>query len=241
MALEEAKKYLSEKAAERKREKNTKIKPKNFLDLVDDCLFLCEDSVHDATWDTLIMGWAFQLKKSSRERGTLFTTRWEDKEFPVFLVEAIKKRLDNQKPGLVAAAATQGDEETRDEEEKQRRLAAAAEFQMKEEEVNQEAAASGKRDEERGMVTPGIKHCSNNNESLTSPGRLRKLKKLLSHHKRKQQEGLPPSRLQLAVLKQQQETPASYPKTENGVKAEPRRLGTNLSKTFDQMVSKSTS
>ena len=237
MTLEEAERFLSDKTAERKCE----LTPKNFLDLIDDCLFLCEDSIHDATWDALVMGWAFQLEKRSREKGTLFTTRWEDEEIPVFLEEALKRRLDNQRVGLVAAAAAQGDEEISYVGEKQGRLAATAEFQMKEKE---EAAASdkGNEDEERGMVTPeGIKDCSTSQESLTSPGRLKKLKKLLAHHKRKQLEGLPPSRLQLAVLKQQQETPASYSKTETAVKAEPRRLGTNLTKIFDQISSKSTS
>ena len=92
ITLEEAKIYLSDKTSERKHKENTKFTPKNFLDLVDDCLFLCENSLHDSTWDALVMRWAFTLEESCREDGTLFTTNWEDEEIPVFFKEAITKR-----------------------------------------------------------------------------------------------------------------------------------------------------
>ena len=84
MTLEDANKFLSERAAEKKSGENTRSTPQSFLDLVDNCLFLCEDSLHDATWDALVIRWAFKLEKTSREDGTLFTRSWENEEIPVF-------------------------------------------------------------------------------------------------------------------------------------------------------------
>ena len=92
MTIEEANIFLAEIALERKREGSPQDQPRSFLDLVDDCLFLCGDSVHDATWDALVMQWAFKLEKSSREEGTLFTTCWEEEDIPVMFDEAITKR-----------------------------------------------------------------------------------------------------------------------------------------------------
>ena len=71
-------------------ESSAKYPPQTFLDLVDDCLLICEDRFHDETWDTLVKNWAVKLRNEAYENGTLFTRKWEDEEIPDFF---LKKQL----------------------------------------------------------------------------------------------------------------------------------------------------
>ena len=66
--------------------------PQAFLDLVDDCLLLCEDRFHDETWDSLVKDWALKLRNEAVENGTLFSRKWEEEEIPDFIEEELKKR-----------------------------------------------------------------------------------------------------------------------------------------------------
>ena len=43
-------------------ENKTTYPPQSFLDLVDDCLLICEDKYHDETWDKLVKDWAVKLR-----------------------------------------------------------------------------------------------------------------------------------------------------------------------------------
>ena len=73
-------------------EKGITYPPQTFLDLVDDCLLMCEDECHDETWDKLVKDWALKLRNEAFENGTLFSKKWEEEEIPDFIEEEIKER-----------------------------------------------------------------------------------------------------------------------------------------------------
>ena len=204
--------------------KENDVTPKSFMDLVDRCLLLCEDCLHDVTWDAMVIRYFQSEAKAARVDGTLFTKDWGDEPTPPFLTKEIKRRRQVKTSEEVAQKELEGDRikdsSQRGGEQEERMVLGVQGVEERQDRKTEGAARITDQchlelamllEKERGLVTPQATRLEAVSESRKTEGKRRSRRGGRKSRRRRlldfqiflsKEYNLPPTRLMMEAVAQ---------------------------------------